>query len=151
MKTQGTTRIRTAQGSDIHGLLRVENECFDQTSPHLLIQLCGRTETLLVCEDENEGDIAGYALGVLTNSTDARVMSLGVRKAYRRQGIGRSLMEELLDVFRDKDISNVELEVRVSNTAAQDLYESLGFTKEGRHDGYYSDGEDAYVMQKKLN
>ncbi|MDY6765021.1 MAG: ribosomal protein S18-alanine N-acetyltransferase [Halobacteria archaeon] len=150
METQSEIRIRTAQGSDIHGVLRVEKECFDEWSPHLLIQLCGRTETLLVCEDESEGDITGYALGILTNSTHARVMSLGVRKEYRRQGIGRALMEELLDVFRNKDISNVELEVRVSNTAAQELYESLGFTKERRRDSYYSDGEDAYVMQKQL-
>jgi ribosomal-protein-alanine N-acetyltransferase len=42
------------------------------------------------------------------------------------------------------------LEVRVTNDAATSLYKKLGFDVTRTINGYYSDGEDAYVMTKKL-
>ncbi|RLE74023.1 MAG: ribosomal-protein-alanine acetyltransferase, partial [Thermoprotei archaeon] len=42
------------------------------------------------------------------------------------------------------------LEVRISNTAAINLYKKLGFNIEKRLKNYYPDGEDCYVMTKKL-
>jgi ribosomal-protein-alanine N-acetyltransferase len=43
-----------------------------------------------------------------------------------------------------------KLEVRVSNEPAINLYRSMGYTIVGIYQGYYSDGEDAYMMSKNL-
>ena len=72
-------------------------------------------------------------------------LGMGVRAAWRGQGIGRRLMEATLDGARKVGIERVELEVYASNTPALRLYERMGFAREGRHararllDGVYDD------------
>jgi ribosomal protein S18 acetylase RimI-like enzyme len=52
---------------------------------------------------------------------------IGVRSAYRGKGIGRLLMEELVNVARAHHLERVQLEVIEGNTAAQELYKKVGF------------------------
>jgi ribosomal-protein-alanine N-acetyltransferase len=59
-------------------------------------------------------------------------------------------MRGAFDVLLGKDFESVGLEVRASNTAAQSLYEDMGFVYDGINKGYYDDGEDAYLMKKNL-
>lgn len=72
-------------------------------------------------------------------------LGMGVLAAYRGRGIGRQLMSTTLAHARRKGITRVELEVRADNAAAIRLYESMGFTHEGRKpcgmrfDGVYFD------------
>jgi ribosomal protein S18 acetylase RimI-like enzyme len=58
-------------------------------------------------------------------------LGMGVRIAWRRQGIGRRLLEACLSSARAAAIEKVELEVYSDNLAAIRLYESFGFTPEG--------------------
>ncbi|MFQ5850999.1 MAG: ribosomal protein S18-alanine N-acetyltransferase [Candidatus Binatia bacterium] len=75
------------------------------------------------------------------------IHNLAVHPAYRRQGIGRSLLRAAVHEARNRGSSRVTLEVRKSNEAAQRLYQSLSFVARGVRRGYYSDdGEDALVM-----
>jgi len=79
------------------------------------------------------------------------VISIAVLQEYRRRGIGSALMSEALKIFEEKyDVDSVYLEVRVSNQPAINMYEKFGFVKARRIRGYYRDGEDAYVMVKRL-
>ena len=79
------------------------------------------------------------------------VHNLAVRPAYRRQGIGKALLQAVIDEARRQGVGRVTLEVRKSNEAAQKLYQSLGFVAKGLRKGYYSDdGEDALVMALDL-
>lgn len=82
---------------------------------------------------------------------ETHIMQISVASAYQRQGIGRQLTQNLL---RDKlEQQLVLLEVRVSNLAAQAMYQHLDFQRVGRRKQYYtpkSHGEpreDAIVMQ----
>jgi ribosomal protein S18 acetylase RimI-like enzyme len=59
-------------------------------------------------------------------------------------------MEILEELFRAKGAMETKLEVRVSNEPAINLYRSMGYTIAGIYQGYYSDGEDAYIMSKNL-
>ncbi len=52
--------------------------------------------------------------------------------------------------MRERDVVEVELEVRESNDPAVSLYRDLGFAVGGVKPDYYGDGEDAYLMQKRL-
>ena len=79
------------------------------------------------------------------------VISIAVLQEYRRRGIGSALMSEALRVFRERyDVDAVYLEVRVSNQPAINMYERFGFVKARLVKGYYRDGEDAYVMVKRM-
>jgi len=79
------------------------------------------------------------------------VISIAVLQEYRRRGIGSALMSEALKLFEKKyDVDSVYLEVRVSNQPAINMYEKFGFVKARIIRGYYRDGEDAYVMVKRL-
>jgi [ribosomal protein S18]-alanine N-acetyltransferase len=75
------------------------------------------------------------------------VMNLVVAPEYRRQGIATRLLASLFELTADDDRRGFTLEVRVSNDAAIELYESLGFRGQGIRRGYYTDNrEDALIM-----
>jgi len=78
------------------------------------------------------------------------LMSIAVHPASRGQGIGRALMQHLLELARQYHAS-IWLEVRASNSSAQRLYSSLQFTEVGKRPNYYplAEGrEDAIVMHR---
>ena len=74
------------------------------------------------------------------------VHTIGVDPAYQGRGIGRRLLDELLNFARN---AVVHLEVRTDNTAAIGLYRSVGFTEVGLRRRYYRvSGADAYTMRR---
>ena len=89
---------------------------------------------------------AGYILfWLLPDAID--IHNIAVHPDYRRHGIGRALLSEVIGDARQQSLSRVTLEVRRSNIAAQMLYRTLGFATTGLRKGYYSDdGEDALAM-----
>ena len=75
--------------------------------------------------------------------------NLAVIEAYRRNGVGRALMNELLASCKSLDLAFATLEVRASNTPAVSLYKSLGFKEVGRRKNYYKEpSEDALLLTK---
>jgi ribosomal-protein-alanine N-acetyltransferase len=65
---------------------------------------------------------------------------------YQGRGIGRRMLEELLEVA---DGGVIFLEVRTDNEPAIALYESVGFTRVGLRKRYYRvSGADAYTMRR---
>lgn len=58
-------------------------------------------------------------------------LGMGVRSQWRRQGIGRGILDACLTLARNAGIEKVELEVYSDNIAALRLYESIGFRQEG--------------------
>lgn len=78
---------------------------------------------------------------------EAHIIAIGVRKAYRQLGIGEGLLIATIELAQMSNANVVTLEVRASNTIAQDLYRKYGFQVVGRRPKYYSsDGEDAIIM-----
>jgi ribosomal-protein-alanine N-acetyltransferase len=95
---------------------------------------------------EIEGRIVGYVLFWLLPS-EVDIHNIAVHIDFRRQGIGQALLQRVIEQTRNRESSLVTLEVRVSNTSAQRLYESMGFVAKGLRKRYYSDdGEDALIM-----
>jgi ribosomal-protein-alanine N-acetyltransferase len=78
---------------------------------------------------------------------ESHITTFGVHPEWRRQGIGRQLLLNLVDLANALHARRMTLEVRVSNEPAQALYRSFGFDIVGRRPRYYTDdGEDALVM-----
>lgn len=78
------------------------------------------------------------------------VVSLAVLPEYRGKGLGKGLASNALKGMLGYGAKESYLEVRVSNRAAVSLYEKLGFSVVKAKKNYYKDGEDAFVMARKV-
>lgn len=97
-----------------------------------------------------DGVLVGYA-GVSRLGRkppfEYEIHTIGVDTAYQGKGIGRALLDRLLDIASG---GVVFLEVRTDNAAAIGLYESVGFTRMGIRKRYYRvSGADAYTMRRE--
>jgi ribosomal-protein-alanine N-acetyltransferase len=90
--------------------------------------------------------VVGF-VGLWFTSGEGHIVSIAVREAHRRQGLGELLLLGAVELTARRQQQVVTLEVRVSNDIAQSLYSKYGFTQVGIRRGYYSDNrEDAYIM-----
>lgn len=96
-----------------------------------------------------EAPLVGYAGGWVVDG-DLQILKVGVDPAWRRHGIARVLLARVADDARNLGARTSSLEVRAGNTGAQALYAALGYEALGRRPRYYSDGEDALIMQGPL-
>ena len=80
------------------------------------------------------------------------ISNIAVLPEYRRQGIGRFLLEGACDIAEKCGAESVSLEVRPSNVGALALYKSVGFEEVGLRKGFYRNpSEDGLILSKKLN
>jgi ribosomal-protein-alanine N-acetyltransferase len=78
---------------------------------------------------------------------EAHIVTIATHPDFRRQGLGRRLLQAMIDKAIDAGALEITLEVRASNYAAQALYRSMGFVVVGVRKHYYHDnGEDAILM-----
>jgi ribosomal-protein-alanine N-acetyltransferase len=83
---------------------------------------------------------------------EAHIATIAVHPEYRRQGIARRLLSVALDEVQRREMVSATLEVRSSNTAAQNLYKDFGFDIVGLRPHYYRDNnEDALIMTAQLD
>ena len=138
--------FRQMNPSDLDEIMAIERASFSYPwSPRFFLQElrvpCARS-LLAVASGKTVGYIIYWLL-----PKEVDIHNLAVHLTYRRRGIGRYLLQGVIDEARRNGSSRVTLEVRKSNAAAQRLYHSLGFVERGVRRGYYSDdGEDALVM-----
>jgi ribosomal-protein-alanine N-acetyltransferase len=95
---------------------------------------------------DNAPPILAYG-GYWLMGTEAHIMTIATHPDYRRQGLGRRLLETMIDHARSAGAVEITLEVRAGNRAAQAMYASMGFVVVGVRKRYYTDnGEDAILM-----
>ncbi len=78
------------------------------------------------------------------------IVSVAVLAEHRGKGVGTKLIEHAQAEMAKKSSRECYLEVRVSNLQAVSLYERLNYKKVSRLEGYYRDGEAAYLMAAPL-
>lgn len=97
---------------------------------------------------EQEGKLCGHV--VLSFVLDeSHLLNICVAPGYQGAGLGRELLSFAIQRAKRKGVTGMFLEVRESNMAAIQLYESAGFREIGRRRGYYParrGREDALVM-----
>ena len=140
---------RLAQSGDIDEIVRLEERCFptEPWSRQMFTEELENDLALFVVA-EVDGRIAGYLIAWIIVPMECQVGSIAVLPEYRRQGIARQLLGIMLQTCREAGTPDAYLEVRVSNTAAIELYRSLGFAQDGLRKAYYQDGEDAITMAR---
>lgn len=151
MKDAGTV-IRSAVGTDLDALVRLEDACFttDRISRrsfrHLLAH--GHMSCLIA---EVDGAPAGYALVLYRGTTSlARLYSIAVHPDMRGRGLARLLLLAAEDAARAEGCAVLRLEVRPDNASAIALYRAEGYREFAVYQHYYEDLSDALRMQKAL-
>jgi ribosomal-protein-alanine N-acetyltransferase len=90
-------------------------------------------------------ELVGYC-GLLFADSDAHVTNIAVHPEWQKRGIATELMLELAWHARSRKCEALTLEVRHTNTAAQELYRRFGFVPAGVRRKYYENTDDAIVM-----
>ncbi len=93
-----------------------------------------------------KGEIVGYG-GVWVLADEAHITTIAVHPDQQRKGIGRTIMDELIDRAKERGAVCSTLEVRAGNVPAITLYENMGYVRSGLRKRYYPDNnEDAVIM-----
>lgn len=157
---QETFKLRRFTTNDLQSVMHINRVCLPENyTDYFFIDLFKRfPETFIVAEAD--GEVVGYIMcrielglsnygfgGIIKKG---HVVSVAVLPECRRKGIGEALIEEAMSGMRLQGAKQCFLEVRITNTPAVNLYRKLGFEISRTVHGYYADGEDAYIMTKKL-
>ena len=146
----GGFSVRPMTLDDLDGVMAVEQESFLTPWSRSAFEeelVKNRLARYLVALDADS--IVGYA-GTWLVINEAHVTNVAVHAGRRREGIGRLLMEALMQMARDAGMESMTLEVRVSNEAAKTLYQQLGFVSAGVRKNYYSETkEDALILWRE--
>jgi ribosomal-protein-alanine N-acetyltransferase len=136
--------------NDLAAVMAIEKEAFSNPwSPEMVTkELNQEWSTVLLLEESTPWGWELRAFAIFWIVTDElHVLNVATHVASRRQGYGRRLMFEVLELGRSRHCRIATLEVRRSNAPAIALYQQLGFRIVGMRPSYYSDNrEDAAVM-----
>jgi ribosomal-protein-alanine N-acetyltransferase len=98
---------------------------------------------------EIDGEVAGY-FGLWLLFDQAQITTIGTVKKFQRQHVASFMMEAIDQMCAENECEFLSLEVRVSNTPAQNLYKKFGLEIVSVRKDYYGDHEDAYLMVKAV-
>lgn len=143
--------IRSMTKDDVDSVYIVEEDCFTDpwSKESIRKELKNDLARYLVAELDNK--IVGY-VGVWFVVDEGHITNVAVHSDYRGKKIGDKLVKEMVKLCKESKLVAMTLEVRLSNTVAQNLYRKYGFKMGGIRKEYYSDNkEDAIIMWNQLN
>jgi len=157
---QKTFKLRKFTTNDLRSVVHVNAVCLPENyTDFFFIELHQRFPDTFIVAEEND-EVVGYIMcrmeyglsnfGFKGLSKKGHIVSVAVMPDFRRKGIGEALVNEATNGMQQYGAKQAFLEVRVTNEPAVDLYKKLRFEIARTVNGYYADGEDAYVMTKKL-
>jgi ribosomal-protein-alanine N-acetyltransferase len=143
--------IRRARPEDIAAITDIEAVSFpDPWSAGVLAEtLSYFQKTFFVAT--YRGSVIGFIAGGLEDTGEelyGHICNVAVAPQFRNNGVGEMLVQREEHQFAIELASGVQLEVRLSNYAAQQFYRKIGYREVFHIDRYYANGEDAVVMMK---
>ncbi len=152
--------LRPFKLADLEKVININRMCLPENyTNYFFVDLYERFPETFIVAEEN-GEVIGYIMcriemGLssfqrLGIAKKGHIISVAVLPEYRRQGVGQALVQEAMRAMLHSKVKECFLEVRVSNMPAVNLYKKMGFKILRTIGGYYADGEDAYVMSRKL-
>ena len=146
----GEPRVRSMTKDDISQVLEIEEQCFSVPwTKEAFTMEVEQNKFARYIVVEQDGFILGYG-GMWMILDEAHVTNIAVRPAFRGRGYGDKVVQAMIAAAEKEGIYNMTLEVRLSNTVAQNLYSKYGFKACGIRPKYYQDNdEDAVIMWKQ--
>lgn len=143
--------IRAMNEHDIEEVLLLEKELFSSpwNREHFLFELNENPFSLCLVGIVDDQIISASCAWIIYER--AEISTIGVHKAYQRKGYAKKMLKTIHDHVKKQGVSQIFLEVRVSNVPAISLYESFGYKVTKVRKNYYSDNhEDAYEMMAEV-
>ena len=146
------TTVRKFRLGDLPRVLQVERASFgpDAYSASTFMAHVFRDRRGLFVAEGESAHIVGYVLVRVglgwIGAKRGGVTSIAVHPAHRRRGVGRALLAGALEYLREHKVEDADLEVNVTNRAAQSLYESFGFRRSRLLPDYYGENRDGIKM-----
>ncbi|QOJ24353.1 MAG: ribosomal protein S18-alanine N-acetyltransferase [Gammaproteobacteria bacterium] len=148
---QQTVEIRPMLLSDLDRIILIEREIFlfpwspgnfaDSIKAGYICHVLHQTDTLM-----------GYGI-MMMSPEEAHILTLGIAADWQKKGLGKKLLQFLIQYAREQQAKSVFLDVRESNHGAAQLYKQMGFQHIATRKGYYPamcGREDALVMRLML-
>jgi ribosomal-protein-alanine N-acetyltransferase len=157
---QETFKLRKFEPDDLQDVMQINRVCLPENYTDMFfMDLHERyPETFIVAEEDHsilgyimsriEVGLGNFGLGGLVRK--GHVVSIAVLPQGRRKGVASALLKAVMEGMVHYKARQIFLEVRVTNDIGVNLYKKAGLEVTKTIPGYYSDGEDAYVMSKKL-
>jgi ribosomal-protein-alanine acetyltransferase len=141
--TGSAVEVRPATRDDLAAIAAIQNSSpkASQWTPVNYLEHDCRVAISHAC-------VVGFLVARATAPDEKEILNIAVEPTLRRAGVGRILMETVLAEARG---ITWFLEVRESNSAAINLYKTLGFLTAGRRENYYHDPQEAAIVMRLLS
>ena len=131
--------IRRAAANDLEEIAAIQAACPEAAQ--------WKADSYTLCDiwvAEQENRVMGFVAGRSLGGGEYELLNLAVAPEFRRRGIAR----ELIRTLAKSSVRTIFLEVRQSNSAARELYKSMGFREIGMRDQYYDCPLEAAIVMK---
>ena len=139
--------IRRICYEDVDEIIKLENETINTTLGKEMLDLAVKSDMAYYYVYLDNNKVIGYISSSFDGIT-IEILNFCVYKEYQGKGIGTKLLNHLLNDLYKRGAINSILEVRESNINATNLYSRFGYKNISVRKNYYSNGENAIVMQK---
>lgn len=142
--------ILELKNEDVLAVAEIEKECFSKPWSEKAIKTEINNDLSHFVVEKVGNEVVGYG-GMYSVMGEGYIYNIAVKFKYRRFGIGKDIVNELVNYSKNKNLKFLSLEVRKSNTPAINLYSNCGFEYVGNRKNFYTDPiEDAIIMTKFL-
>jgi len=150
---QSTYEIFPLTLEHLNDVLRLNLRCFvggenytRQTFKHLLTEPNVLSYRIVTSEKH----LAGFVFVFANKKNVAHITTIGIAPEHRKRGLAKKLLKHVEAALLRRNFDSIVLEVRVNNYKAQNLYHKLDYSIIQKIEGYYSNGEAAFLMAKNL-
>ncbi len=142
-----SVHIRWMIRRDMPEVLAIEKAGFEFPWSEEEFVRCLRQRNCIGMVAESDDEIVGFMIYEL-HKNRLHVLNFAVHPDYRRQGVGRQMLQKLVGKLSSQRRNRIMLEVRETNLPAQLFFRELGFRAVAVLREFYDDSpEDAYLMQ----
>lgn len=141
--------IRKLEKKDIEIIVKLEQLYLHETIGEDILNESIELPHMYFFVIELDGKVIGY-IGSYILYEEAELLNFVIDEKYQRQGYGQKLLDHIIKLGVEKGVSYITLEVRVDNLKAINFYKKNNFKEVSIRKRYYSDGTDAYLMQKEI-
>ena len=145
-----TTQVRWLIRRDMHDVLIIERASFPDPWTEEDFLHCLRQRYCIGMVAERDGLIVGYMIYTLHDKR-LELLNLAVLPDCRRQGVGRAMVDKLIDKLNQQRRRRISLKVIESNLPGQLFFRAMGFrARKVVHGWYDTTDEDAYLMDYRI-
>ena len=129
---------------DLYNISSILQSDFDDFWNYNILnnELKSTNSIYIVAKLDNE--IIGFA-GITTILDESEINNIVIKKQCRQKGYSKLLLNELINISKQRNCKKINLEVNSENIPAINLYKSFNFENVGLRKGYYN-GKDAILM-----